>query len=183
MTFFEYIAVAVSIVLSLSVAQILSVLREVFDPARRDWLHASWVLIMLLTHVVAWWDFWSYRDVDWSLPAFILVLGVASLVYICTQALVVRAPGVEDYRSHLEAERVPFFLFFALLVAGSVVRDRVLRDDFNLLYRGPESALILMSLIAAQTSSRNVHLFLNGAIWLLVLLTVGFLWAQPGGAG
>ena len=47
MTQFEYVTVAVSMILALSFARLLGALGHVLAPGRRYWIHALWCLIML----------------------------------------------------------------------------------------------------------------------------------------
>jgi len=88
MTLFEYLSVAVSIVLSLSAAQLLSSIRAVLKSERRYWVHTIWIAIALCIHVVLWWEFWEYRDVgDWTLAKFVLVLVNPGLLFVASNAL------------------------------------------------------------------------------------------------
>jgi hypothetical protein len=71
-TLFEYLSVATSIVLSISAAQLITILRAVLRPGRRYWVHTLWTVLALFGHLVIWWEFWGYRDVaSWNLPQFV----------------------------------------------------------------------------------------------------------------
>jgi hypothetical protein len=72
MTHFEYIAVAVSVILGLCVIQLLSNLDRVFAQARGYWLHSASVLMLFWVLVQNWWAFWDLRDVAWNLGYFSL---------------------------------------------------------------------------------------------------------------
>ena len=89
MTLFEFLTVAISIVLALSAGQLLTNVREVFDPTRRYWVHALWVIHLLFQHVLVWWSFWAYRDVEsWNLATFGIALLPTGLLFVCTSTLV-----------------------------------------------------------------------------------------------
>lgn len=62
MTFFEYITVAVSIVLALAVARSIDGLRSALESNRRYWVHFAWVVIKLCNPIIFWWGIWGYRD-------------------------------------------------------------------------------------------------------------------------
>ena len=96
MTLFEYLSVAVSIVLSLSAAQILVNLRAVFDPASRYWVHTLWVVIVLFVHLLFWWGFWAYRVVEsWNLATFALVLLNPGILFVASTTLVLNASKLD----------------------------------------------------------------------------------------
>ena len=69
MSLFEYVTVAVSIVLGLGVAHLLGNARPVLDRGHRYWLHALWVATLLLLHALEWWALWSFREARWSFGA------------------------------------------------------------------------------------------------------------------
>ena len=75
MTLFEYLSVAVSIVLALGLGKLVSSLPATFAPDRRDWLHANFVLLIATTHLLMWWNLWSLRALSsWNFLQFLLVI-------------------------------------------------------------------------------------------------------------
>jgi hypothetical protein len=118
MTLFEYISVAFSVVLSLSAAQLLSNIRSVLDPARRDWVHGLWVVHLLILHMVVWWSGWALRDVSWNLGSFSLALSAPALLYVTANALVPFDRSV-SLREHFLANRTLFFTARGLVVLSA----------------------------------------------------------------
>ena len=118
MTLFEYISVAFSVVLSLSAAQLLSNIRPLLDPTRRDWIHGLWVVHLLVLHVVVWWSGWAFRDVSWNLGSFSLALSVPALLFVAANALV-PSDRSGSLREHFLANRVQFFTARGVLVLSS----------------------------------------------------------------
>ena len=74
MTHFEFITVAVSIILGLGVIQILSNLDRVLAQPRRYWLHSAWVFMLFWLLIQNWWAFWDLKDIDWNLGYFSLLV-------------------------------------------------------------------------------------------------------------
>ena len=75
MTLFEYLAVAVAVVLSFGAIRLLDGLPHVLARDRRHWVHTIWVVNVLWLHAQFWWVFWSYSgDVAWNYPKFLLAL-------------------------------------------------------------------------------------------------------------
>ena len=159
MTLFEYLSVAISIVLSLSAAQLLGNLREVFDPERRYWVHALWVVQALWLHVVYWWSMWAYRDLgSWNLLSFAFVLLVPALLFMCSSALVpTYAKSVSSWDQHFFTVRRWHFATRILIVVLASLRAWVLLDQIP----SPVSGAILVACIVGFVSSnRSLHAIL-----------------------
>jgi hypothetical protein len=60
MTLFEYVTVAVSIVLSFGVVRLLDGLRAAALPECRYWVHLAWIPTKLLNHALYWWGLGRY---------------------------------------------------------------------------------------------------------------------------
>ena len=80
MTLFEYLAIAYSLVISFAVVRAASVLPHVLSRERIYWIHTFWVLANLVTCLVIFWNFWSFREVAWTLGRFSLVLALPTSV-------------------------------------------------------------------------------------------------------
>ena len=184
MTLFEYLSVAVSLVLSLSVARILDNLRSILDSETRSGIHVGWVAIALATHILVWWEFWAFRDAtNWNLVTFVLVLTNPGLLYFSSNALTVRDDGDSgSWQEHFFARRGAFFAPFAFILPVSLVRDfAVVGTRFSLPRHLPEIAFTILFLVAWRAESRRTH------VVLLVLTTAVFAssmvlaWLEPGG--
>ena len=150
MTLFEFLSVAVSIVMALSVGQLLTNLRDVYDPNRRYWVHALWVLHLLLTHVVVWWSLWAYRDVPtWNLASFGLFLLPPGLLFVCTSALLPNSSSsVTSWEEHFFNVRHWFFAARILLILCAGARTFLLLHKPLLESPTPASPLMLALCIA-----------------------------------
>ena len=62
MSHFEFVSVAVSIVLALSAARLLTALPQVLSSGRSYWIHALWCLALLFAHMDFWWANSSATD-------------------------------------------------------------------------------------------------------------------------
>ena len=83
MTQFEFISVAVSIVLALSAARLLTAIPHVLAPGRRYWIHALWSVLLLLMHLSFWWAIWIYREIDpWTFRGFVAVMLTPAFLYL-----------------------------------------------------------------------------------------------------
>ena len=159
-TLFEYLSVSTSIVLSLSAAQLLGNLREVFDPARRYWVHALWAVQILWIHVNYWWRMWAYRDVQsWNFVSFATVLLVPGLLFICSSALApTYSRSVSSWEEHFFTVRPWFFAARSFIVVASGFRAWLLLDSAPLQSLHPIQYLILVaSVMGLVSSNRRLH--------------------------
>lgn len=129
MTQFEFISVAVSIVLALSLARLLTAVPHLLAPGRRYWVHGLWAGTLLPIHLGFWWAMWAYREVDpWTFRGFAAVMLTPTLLYLTVTILVSDDPGsVESWRDRFYARRRAFFfLFFAALLSSPLRQFTVL---------------------------------------------------------
>ena len=68
MELFNYISVPVSIILGISATHLLSGLRDVIAPHRRDWLVVCWYAYLGYLHLLIWWSFFAAHAIpSWNL--------------------------------------------------------------------------------------------------------------------
>jgi len=182
MTLFEYLSVATSIVLSLSVAQVLRNLRTVFDSAKRYWVHAVWTVAVLILHLLVWWIFWAYRDVEsWNFATFTLVLLNPGILFVASNTLVSREPKVESWTEHYFSIRRPFFATIGLMPLGTLMRDGILFGTPVLIPgHTPEALATIICALGWSSQSRRVHAFLAPAYLLVIMAGTAYVWFQPG---
>ena len=183
MTLFEYLSVAVSIVLLLGAAQILVNLRAVFDPARRYWIQILWVVILLYTHLLLWWGFWAYRDVgSWNLATFALVLLNPVLLFVSSTTLVLDGSKSDrSWEQHFFDTRRLFFGTYGLIPAGAVLRNWILTDTPVITWGHlPELLMTTISVAGWASANRRVQAVLALAALVLIIAFTVSTWLQPG---
>ena len=174
MTLFEFLSVAVSIVLALSSGQLLLNLRDVFDRARRYWVHAVWVVHTLILHVLLWWSLWAFREIEtWSLATFVLILVPAGLLFVCSSALVPNSTSdVTSWESYFFEVRRWFFAARILFLVAAGVRTWYLLDKPILESPTSVSApMLLLCLAGFFIANRHFQGVL--AVFTLILLVFG----------
>jgi hypothetical protein len=182
LTLFEYLAIAYSLVISFAVVRAASVLPHVIVPGRQYWVHTVWVLANLATSLLIFWNFWSYREVAWTLGRFSLILALPTSVFILASILAPDEPAeVQSWREYYYSVRVKFFVsgifFFAIVLVGStVILDMPIFHPFRLY----QTAFFGTCLAGAISDRPRVHASLAS------LAIVGFaffalrLFAEPG---
>lgn len=159
MTLFEFLSVAISIVLALSAGQLLTNFREVFDPTRRYWVHATWVVHLLIVHVLTWWSLWAFRDLDWNLATFVLILLPPGILFVCSSALVPSySQDVTSWEEHFFRVRRWFFPLRSIFLVAAGFRSWLLLDKPVLESPSAVSLPIFIVCVAGFISpSRRLH--------------------------
>ena len=124
MTIFEYITVAVSLVLALCFARLLDGVRSALNSNRRYWVHATWVFIKLTNPLAYWWTLWGYREAAnyWNMLTFTQVVMFPAIMYLQVDSLVSHHPEhIRDWREHFYSQRRWFFSLNAILALLSVI--------------------------------------------------------------
>ena len=132
LTQFEYVSVAVSLVLALAIADVLRDLVPAIRAPARYWPHLTWLIAMVLNVVYVWLAIWNLnvRGVSWTGPSLVYILVNPALVTIMASLLTGRGqPPRGSFRALYHENRRPFFTvlliyslngFFTAWVLGSV---------------------------------------------------------------
>lgn len=182
MTLFEYLAIAYSLVISFAVVRAASVLPHALSRDRIYWIHTFWVLANLAVCLLIFWNFWSYREVDWTLGRFSLVLAFPISVFIIASILSPDEPAeIESWREYFYEVRAKLFvggIVFSILAVliSTFVLDMPIRHPFRLY----QAAFLAVCATGAISAKPRVHATLAA----LTVLSFGFavlrLFAAPG---
>lgn len=170
MSIFEFLTVAVSIVLALGLSKLISSVPYVFDAQKRDWLHALFFVLLVVAHIVVWWRVWFLNVVSsWNILQFAILMGSPLSLYLAATALVSNTPAqVSDWKAYLADQS-----HWVIAAITSVLFFGLLRSYF-ILRVTPEWWSILMFALyagAALSKRRIVHV----VIVLLTLVYLGLL--------
>ena len=169
MSQFEFISVAQSIICSLIAARILSFFAAASLAERSYSVHTAWVVYCLLSATVHWWFFWSYVDVSWTYPLFVLSLSPAGFVYMMTATMTPsESTTVVSWRDYWYGNKNRFFAYgagFAITILASMhflLDARLLRLSY-----WPVLALGAVAGAGAASASHRIHVLL-AITWALV---------------
>jgi hypothetical protein len=182
MTLFEYISVAVSLVMSLCVVRLLDGLRFAATRQRRYWVHLLWVLTKLLNCAIFWWVLWAVREsTPWNFASFMWVLLFPGTLYLQCTALVTTTPSeISTWRDHFYAIRRWFFAMNLLLVGYALFSSAIFLSAPLLdLSRAPMAVLFLLNVLGVLSASPRLHGVLAVIAFLANLLGFGAAFFQP----
>jgi hypothetical protein len=133
---FSYLSVLLSIVLGLGVTQVLTGVGRTIEARQRVQVYGPaliWAAVILLIHVQTWWVMFGMRaHQGWTFGAFLLVLLQPAVLYLLA-ALVLPTDfsrDAIDLRLHYDSHARWFFALALVLLAQSLLRDRVLNGSF-----------------------------------------------------
>src|SRR5438309_8223346 len=161
---FGYLAVILSIILGLSVTQLLQGLSNVINSRDRVqvyWPAIGWTLLLLVIDVQAWWSMFGYRGRhSWTFLQFAILLLETILLYLLAALALPNAFSAEivDLRvNYFRHARWFFGSFLAVLLVSlvkNVVMSGSLQGPFDLSFH---LFWIAGAAIAAATRSDLFH--------------------------
>lgn len=181
MTLFEYLAIAFSLVFSFAAMRLIGGLPHAVAPDRRYWVHLTFVFVQLFATVGVFWVFWSYRDVEWTLPRFLLLLCSPALIYFNACALVPEVPAsIDSWRDYYFAVRTRYFagiLVWALVVilASTIVLELPLRHPA----RGVQAVFVAVGALGLLSRSPRIHAGIAAFFLCMILLVAFVLGSRP----
>ena len=156
MTLFEYLTVGYSLIVSFAVLRALSGLPYILRTTSRYWVHVAWVFLGLFGCLFVFWAFWRFREAEWTLPRYIIVLAVPALLYVHNSILVPSDPAsVTSWRAHFFEVRVPLFMTACLMYTAAIIANYLLLD---VSLSGMLTSWGLLGLSAAALASANPRL-------------------------
>lgn len=182
MTLFEYLTAGYVLILSFAVIRALSGFPHALSTTSRYWVHISWLALALANCLVTFWAFWSYRDTEWTLPSFAIVLATPALLFVYNSILVPADPAsVRSWRKHFFNVRVPLFATGALSVVLIVATNHLVLG-MSLLHPVVIGGVAWLAIYLVGLSSERPGLHAVLAFALLLVFAVAMLTflAQPG---
>jgi len=183
MTLFEYLAIAFSLVFSFTVLRLVGGLPHATRPGRIYWVHLTFLSAGLLNIVGWFWAFWSYRDVTWTYPKFLLALGSPSALYFLAALLVPNDPAsVSSWRDYYFSMRRRLFIGLACWGVVSALTPTIVLG-MPVLHPARSGQVVTVVLAIVGLSSENPRVHAGLAVFtLLAVVAFGItVLVQPGG--
>jgi hypothetical protein len=172
MTLFEYLAAAYTLLLSFAVARLVFGLPSATLQDRRYWVHLVFVAAFAFFLAALFWGFWSFRDVAWTFPRFLLALTVPVLSLLMASILIPESPeNVESWRDFYYSVRLRYFSAWIVLIFLMAINSTVLVDmPFTHPARLAELILAAIGEVGVSSSDPRVH----GAMAICVIVLMAF---------
>jgi len=181
---FEFVMVAVGIMLGMSLTQALRGLGSVVRSRSRYSALTVWLVVLLFQHLVLWWSLWDLTFVShWTISSFLLVTLVPCSLFAATDALAPVALALDlDAREHFHRVSPWFYSLLLVYVVCSVLWTWLLTGlELDHFLRVLEAAAGLAIVMGLAWRDRNVHGI--AAVVYLIMLVVGQVMFRPYLAG
>ena len=128
---FGYLSVIISVILGLSIAQLLQGISQIInarDRVRVYWPTMAWAVLLLLVDIQAWWAMFGYRNRHtWTFVQFTIVLFEAIMLYLLAAIVVPNIPneGEVDLRANYFRYAGWFFGSLVVLLLDSLLKSVV----------------------------------------------------------
>lgn len=187
---FDYLSVIISIVLGLSLTQLLTGFGRMIQLRGRIRFYWPAVLAMLalvLVDVQFWWSMFGLRDrTDWNFAAFSVLLAQAAVLSIAASVVIPVMPEsptekIDMQAAYFDHSRWYFGLLLGLLAVSltkSWVLDQHLPRTPDLIAHG---AFAVLALVAAASRSDRVHKVVAPLLAAILVVYVVVLFARLGG--
>ena len=173
MTLFEYLAAAYTLLLSFAVARLVFGLPSATLQDRRYWVHLVFVACFSFSLAAMFWAFWSYRDVDWTFPRFLLSLTSPVLALFMASILIPGSPDeVESWQDFYYSVRLKYFSAWVATFSAVAVTTTLL-IDMPLTHPGRLVQLSLAAVGVVGVSSSNPRVHGGMAICVIAILAFG----------
>lgn len=179
---FNYLSVMISVIVGLGLTQLFAGIGNFVQIRRRVrfyWLHALWILLLIVLHLHMWWSFWVLQEVaDWHYGIFTYVLvGPAALVvasHIIVPELIDGTIDVEAY--YYDTARV-FFGMLVLIALWAMFLEPVTGvRQFVRPFRLMQTTGLLVFVACAV--SRNKRLHEVAAVLVAALVAIAILYTR-----
>jgi hypothetical protein len=176
MSIFEYLMVMVSIILGLSITQILRGLSKIARSQTRSVAVTIYGVFLFGLHVQVWWALWDLNVVpEWNFVYFLLLISVPSGLFASTELLFPMATTAEtNWNTHYESVRKWFLSVLALWTVLAMLETRIfIGVPLTHPYRIMQLSILSLIIAGIFLPGRRAQMWIAGG--LLCLLVAGQL--------
>ena len=168
-------------ILCMGIGNILMVLADVFNhatPSRRDRVHVSWIVLLLLIHFNLFWNTKAILNVDdWRFAGFLMAIAGPVLMFFVTSIALTAPPEQDrpDLKEFFDSLGRRFYLMFAVLqiwvvtVSYSLIGSFIATDLVNV-------GLFALALFLARFPREPYQLLGIWIAWGLGLTSLAIRW-------
>ncbi len=182
MDLFSYLTIALAFVYTAAVLRLIGGFSYAINKENRYSVHLILIITTILFIVLSFWTTWGLKQIDWTLPKFLLKLIDPILWFFISTVLVPANPkDIRSWKTYYYKNKTKYFGALLILLVYLLVHDTVF---INQSITHPAKIAILMGLIPVffglRSSNHKVHLAI-GLFLLLEMLIMSFtIAAEPG---
>ena len=159
MTLFEFIMVLVSIIIGMSVTELLAGIADTITHKKSrtfSWIHVLLSIGLLIASIQSWWELWEFSGIaEWSFLNLLLILLPPVLLYLIARIL---NPGREfsgslnDYYFHT-ARKIWVLASLAVIIGNSF--RALINEESRLFIVDNLSAIPILAICLTLAISKN----------------------------
>jgi hypothetical protein len=167
MSQFEYVAVLISIIVGLALAQILRGIGRIAtdkNGPKPYWVHSVWTIYLFFYTTMFWW--WEFQLVssEWSLLLYVVLIVYATLLFFAS--LVFQPSNLEGIRSfkeyYYEKRQVLYSTFIGINVwdvVDTLAKGTIHLTELGAVYVGGTALNLVAAVLAIYTTNERYHQF------------------------
>jgi hypothetical protein len=172
MSIFEYLMVMVSIILGLSITQVLRGLSKIARSSQRSAVVTIYGVFLFGLHVQTWWALWDLSVVpEWNFVFFLLLISLPSVLFATTELLFPMATTAEtDWKAHYESVRTWFLSVLAVFaILGSVETRIFIGVPLTHPYRIVQVSILSLIVAGIFLPGRRAQTWIAGSMLFLLV--------------
>ena len=176
MTTFEYLAVAYSLLFSVTALRLVGALPYVFRRERVYWVHAAVVVLLIFATVFNFWTFLAYQNIEWTFSKFLGLLAIPATLYFMASMIVPDDPHIiESWKEHYYHRRVHYYSGQVGWMVFAIINTTFILDlPITHPMRGLQVGLLVMGLCALSSKREIVHKAVVGFTFIFLIIAVLF---------
>jgi len=179
---FQHIKTVLSIILGLSITQLLrGTVKLVQHPGREKpyLVHLLWTFYLFLVLIHFWW--WEYQlkvIVKWDFAEYFFIIGYIIVYYVlCALLFPDDLKDFDGYEDYFYKKKVWFFSVLAITyladVVDTLIKGNAYFESFSWEYLVRIAGHVVLCLVAIRVSNKRFHLVL---VILFLLYELSFIW-------
>jgi len=183
MNHFEFLAIAISVIMGLAITRLISGIGISIRQIRSNkhyWIHTLWIFNILVYITGLWWGLfkWSNKE-DWGFANFIFLIIYSTIIYLLADVLVPQKANSEfDSKQYFTDNRKLFFGILFLSVIMDVVETYLLDmeglRDVPTLFPYTFTFLSILAFVGFITKNIKINSVIT-ILWTTLLLAYLFL--------
>lgn len=176
MTTFEYLAVAYSLLFSVTALRLVGALPYVFQRERVYGVHAAVVVLLIFGTVFNFWTFLGYRDIEWTFSKFLGLLAIPATLYFMASMIVPDDPHIiESWKEHYYHRRVHYYSGqVGWMVIAIINTTLILELPLTHPIRGITLGVLICGVCALSSKHEIVHKAVVGFQFIFIIIVVLF---------
>lgn len=182
MELFSYLTIVFSLLYSVAILRLIGGLSSAFKAESRYWVHLLFVFLTIFSIIYAFWTFWAFRDVDWTLPLVLFHLIVPAIYAYMASALIPENPNeIKSWKDYYYLHKNKYF--FAILIItiyvfiSGFIHGLTIDDPTRI----AQLSTLIPAIFGLKSSKHSVHLGIV-LFYLTLILVLSFtVAAEPGG--